>query len=192
MTVMPPPPTRHALLASASDLIRTVDEHARVMNIKWGTNRLPHLVPLEWLDRFRAQKRKWELACFECTGSPKPEDEATIRKHAEAMLRAYDKLDQIATEEGHTLRPAGQWEFELADGTPIILVQTRAEMAQVTQSSGRNAAVWALEEIAAIIERFPAVCLVKDAFPAAEVIQLRTSKIVVDGLNDSIADLVPF
>lgn len=190
MSVGAPPPTRHEIISAISAMILTVDERARDCNRKWGTNRLPHLVSLEWLERFRSQKRKWETACFECGGSPLPADLETVRKHGEAMLRAFDKLEDLAVEGGHLPTPPQQWEFELKDGTPVILVRDRAEIGQV-DPKGRAAQVWALEEVADIIAKFPAIVLAKDSFPGAEVIQIRTAPIVVDELNDSLEGL-PF
>lgn len=190
MTTQAPPPTRHELVSKASAIIMTVDERARASNRKWGHNRLPHLVPLEWLDKFRAQKRKWENACFECSGSPLPEDIETVRKHGEAMLRAFDRLDTIAVEAGADFADPAQWEFELNDGTPCILVRDRSDMGRVN-AKGRTVQIWSLEEVADIIAKFPALISVKDAFPGAEVIQMRTSKVVVGALDDSLSDL-PF
>lgn len=185
-----PPPTKHELVSSVTAIVLTVDERARDCNKKWGTNRLPHLVPLDWLERFRSQKRKWETACFECSGSPLPADLETVRKHGEAMLRAFDKLEDLAVEAGHLPTPPQQWEFELKDGTPVILVRDRAEIGQV-DAKGRAAQIWSLEEVANIIEKFPLIARAKDMFPGAEVVQMRTSPIVVDELNDSLEGL-PF
>lgn len=187
-TLQAPPPARHELLDQCSDIIRTVDEHARQANRRWGHNRLPHLVPIEWTERFRSQKRKWELACFEFAGSPKPDDLAVIRKHGEAMIRAFAKLEQVAGEEGHLPTPAAHWEFELADGTPVILVRDRADMGTI-EPDGRAVQIWSLEEVATVIAKFPMIALAKDAFLGAEVVQMRTGPAVIDALNDSMADL---
>lgn len=188
MTPGAPPPLTHELLGSISAIIVTVDERARDCNRRWGHNRLPHLVPLDWLEKFRSQKRKWETACFECAGSPRSEDLDTVRKHGEAMLRAFDKLEEIAVAEGHLPTPPTHWEFELRDGTPVILVRDRHEMSQV-DAKGRAVQVWALEEIADIVAKFPALIATKEAFPGAEVIRMRTDPIVVGELNDSLEDL---
>lgn len=172
-------------------MIVTVDERARDVNRRWGHNRLPHLVPFEWLDRFRSQKRKWETACFECAGSPQPEDRDTVRKHGEAMLRAFDKLEEIAVVDGHMPTAPTWWEFELSDGTPVILVRDRHEIGQV-DAKGRAVQIWSLEEVAQIVEKFPALLsATKTAFPGAEVIQIKTSPIVTGALDDALADL-PF
>lgn len=187
--IQQPPPTKHMIVGSMADIIRTVDEHARELNRRWGFNRLPHIVPIEWTERFVSQKRKWELACFECTGDPMPAALDRVRKHGEAMLRAFDKLEELALGAGCSPAPPETWEFELADGTPVTLVRVRAEMSQIEREPQTQ--VWALEEIADIVARFPELVAAKHAFPDAEVIQMRTSAKVHDELNDSLAGL-PF
>lgn len=190
MTPGAPPPLKHELLGDIRAMIETVNVRADEINRRWGMNRLPHLVPLDWLDRFRAQKRKWETACFECAGSPKPEDRDTVRKHGEAMLRAFDKLEALAIEDGYLPEPAQHWEFLLNDETVVMLVRNRTEMSQL-DPKGRTVQIWSLEEIVDIIEKFPALIKTKECFPGAEMLSLRTSRVVTDALNDSLEDL-PF
>ncbi|WP_390549851.1 hypothetical protein [Qipengyuania sp. MTN3-11] len=191
MTAIAPPPTPRMILDTMQDIVRTVDEHAREMNRRWGFNRLPHLVPLEWTERFVSQKRKWEMAVFECVGDPRPEPYEQMRKHGDAMIRAYDKLDELALVAGKSPAAPGTWEFELPDGTPIALVRTRAEIGQVEREP--KVQVWCLEEIGQIIAKFPELVLAtKSAFPHAEVIQLSTGADVHDALNDSLEDLPGF
>ena len=186
MTPGAPPPTKCEIANSMGDIIKTVDEHAREMNRRWGFNRLPHVLPIEWTERFKSQKRKWEAACFECCGSMLPDDLDRVRRHGEAMIRAYAKLEQVALENDIAPAPAGTWEFELKDGTPIVLVRTRAEMGQVER---RGAQVWCLEEIGEIIARFPELVLTKDAFPEAEMVQMRTSSQVRELVDDALEDI---
>lgn len=187
--IQQPPPTKHMVIGSMVDIIRTVDEHARELNRRWGFNRLPHIVPIEWTERFVTQKRKWELACFECAGSPTPDDLARVRKHGEAMLRAFDKLEEVALATGRSPTPPGSWEFELPNGTSVALVRERAELGQVERPSGGQ--VWCLEEIAEIVTRFPELLAAKDHFPDAEIIQLRTSTRTRELVDDELAG-VPF
>lgn len=190
MTIQAPPPTPQQLLHSISGIIDTVDERARQVNRKWGCNRLPHIVPIEWMERFRQQKHKWELAVWEACPVPTQDCLDRIRKQGEAMLRAFDKLEDLAVADGHLPTPPTWWEFELKDGTPVILVRDRAELHQV-DPQGRAAQVWSLEEVADILAKFPTITAAKEAFPGAEVIQCRTNPVVVDKLDDSLADL-PF
>lgn len=183
------PMTKPEIAGSMNDIIRTVDEHAREMNRRWGFNRLPHIVPIEWTQRFRSQKAKWELACFECCGSMLPQDLDRVKRHGEAMIRAFGKLEEMALASGKSPTPPGTWEFETNSGKPIVLVRTRAEMAQVKREP--PAQVWCLEEVGEIITRFPELVLTKDHFPEAEVLQMRTSKEARDMVESGMAE-IPF
>ena len=182
-----PPPTRHMVASAIGEIIKTVNEHADEMNRRWGFNRLPHIVPIEWTEKFVEQKRRWETACFECIGSCMPSDQERVRKQGEAMIRAYAKLEELALAAEKTPAPPGVWEFKLKDGRPIVLVRTRAEMAQVRRDP--PAQVWCLEEIGEIITKFPELALAKNEFPEAEVVQMRTAPLVIDELNDSLEDI---
>ena len=185
-----PPPTKHMLANAMSDIIRTVDEHAKQINKRWGFNLLPHLVPIEWTERFKTQRHKWQLACFECAGSLVPEELDRVRKHGEAMIRAYERLEKEAVAIGHMPTAPVHWEFELQDGTPVILVRDRADLDRV-DAKGRQCQIWLLDEIADIVAKFPDIARVKDAFPGAEVIQLGTSAEARKPLNMVLED-APF
>lgn len=187
MTAGAPPPTKHMVLEAIDTIIRTVDAHAREMNTRWGFNRLPHIVPIELTEKFMAQKRKWQIACFECAGSLLPADLDRVRKHGDAMIRAYNALEQNALAAGKAPAPPGTWGFETEDGKAIVLVRTRAEMGQVEHTPGTT--VWCLEEIGQIITRFPQLVLSKQLFPDAEVIQLRTPMDVRELIDDEMADI---
>lgn len=186
--IQSPPPVKHELLDAASAIIQTVDTHARAVNRKWGCNKLPHIVPLEWTEKFRVQKKKYELAAFEACGSLDPAHLDQLRKQADAMLRGFTKLEHLAVEAGHLPTPPDHWEFELEDGTPVILVRDRCEMDQV-KPDVRGVQIWSLDEVVTIIGKFPDLTRAKDAFPGAEVIQLRTSKPCKDALNDELNTL---
>lgn len=183
---MMPPPTRNMVATKIGDIIATVTEHANIMNRRWGYNRLPHIVSIDLMERFKAQQFKWQNACMECVASCLPADLDRVKKHGEAMIRAYDALDKQALALGHSPTPPGQWEFELADGTPIVLVRSRSEMGNVEREP--KAQVWCLEEIGEIITRFPELVVSKDLFPEMEIIKLAPSnelrEIVDDALND--------
>ena len=148
-------------------------------------------MPIDWTERFVAQRQKWQLAIFECAGSLDAADLDRVRKHGEAMIRAYDKLASLAVQSGHDPLPATTWEFELEDGTPVILVRDRAELAQVN-TQGRAAQVWSLDEIATVIAKFPMIARAKECFPGAEVIQMRTDPLVIGKLDDGLGDIPGF
>lgn len=186
---MQPPPTKNEVATKIGDIIANVTEHANIMNRRWGFNRLPHIVSIELMQRFKAQQFKWQNACFECIGSCLPADLDRVKKHGEAMIRAFDVMDREALARGQSPTPPGHWEFELANGTPIVLVRTRAEMGNVDREP--KAQVWCLEEIGEIISRFPELVLAKDAFPEMEVIRLVPSEELKELIDDTLED-IPF
>jgi hypothetical protein len=190
MALQAPPPTPHELTHLLRDIVTSVDERARACNKRWGYNRLPHLVPIEWLEKFRSARLKWQQACMDATPFPEPATMAEAKKRAEVMLRAYDKLEELAGEAGYDHAPLYQWEFELADHTPVILVRDRADMSRV-DPKGRACQIWSLDEIIDVIERFPILSAAKACFPGAEVIPMRTDRKVIDALDDSLEGL-PF
>lgn len=183
------PPTKHELATAMGDIIANVTEHANEMNRRWGFNRLPHIVSIDLMQKFKAQQFKWQKACMECVGSMLPDDLARVKAHGEAMIRAYAALEREALALGKHPAPPGQWELELSDGTPIVLVRTRAEMGNVTREP--KAQVWCLEEIGEIITRFPALALAKDAFPEMEIIRMAPSPEVRELVDDLLED-IPF
>lgn len=184
-----PPPMKHEVLGAIDQIIKTVDAHAQEMNRRWGHNRLPHIVPIEWTEKFVEQKRRWQMACFECVGSLMPADMERVRVQGDAMLRAYAKLEELAQVGGMAPAQPGVWEFELSNGQPVMLVRTDAEMSQVDRPPHMR--VWSLEEVARIIERWPELVLAKQLFPQAEVIQIRTDRKVRELIDDELSDF-PF
>lgn len=190
MATQAPPPTTYSLSLLLRDIVATVDERARGCNKRWGFNRLPHLVPIDTLEKFKSAKLKWQQACMDAAPFPDQALLAEVKKRADVMLRAYDKLEELAGEAGHSFPPLHQWEFELDDNTPVILVRDRADISRV-DPMGRACQIWSLDEVADIIGRFPMLLKAKECFPGAEVIPMRTEKMVIDKLDDSLEGL-PF
>jgi len=183
------PPRKHDVANQMGDIITTVTEHANEMNRRWGFNRLPHIVGLDLMQKFKAQQFKWRKACMECVGSMLLEDLERVKTHGDAMIRAYAALEREALAMGKHPAPPGQWEFALSDGRPVVLVRTRAEMGNVTREPA--AQVWCLEEIGEIISRFPELVLAKDVFPDAEVIRLAPGPEERELVDDLLED-IPF
>lgn len=183
------PPTRNEVAQAIANIIASVTEQANEMNRRWGFNRLPHIVGLDLMEKFKRQQAKWQKACMECIGSHMPRDLDEVRKHGEAMIRAYAALEREALALGKHPAPPTQWEFALADGTPIVLCRSRADMGNVTREP--LAQVWCLEEIGEIISRFPELVAAKDLFPAAEVIRLAPGPEVTELVDDVLND-IPF
>lgn len=176
------PPTRHTQISDMQVIIKCVDQRGRDMDERWGIGRLPMLVPIEWAERFHAQHKLFNTAVWEF-------DPRLVRQHGEAMLRAYEKLDELAREGKGEPLPVDQWEFETEQGL-VILVRDLRDTGRA-QRHGREAQVWALDEIANVIRCHPILAAAKDAFPGAQVVSVRPNKTTLAELDDELSD-IPF
>ena len=176
------PPTRHGQISDMQVIINCVDQRGRELDQQWGIGRLPMLVPIEWAERFHAQHKLFNAAVWEF-------DLTLVRQHGDAMLRAYDKLDQLAREAKGAPLPVDQWEFETDVGL-VILVRDLRDTGRA-QRHGRAAQVWSLDEIANVIRFHPILAAAKNAFPEAQVVSVRPSRAALDQLDDELSD-IPF
>jgi len=178
------PPLPHETLEQIDVIVRAVDRKGRQMDERWGTGRLPTLVDPLWGERFRVQRRKFSAATLDM-------DREQVSVHGDAMLRAYAKLDELATAaHGEPGKPE-QWEFTITGSDDlIILVRDIADAGRV-DTGGRLCQVWSLDEIASVIRNHPLVAAAKQSFPGCVVESVRPEKKVRDKLNDALGD-VPF
>jgi hypothetical protein len=105
------------------------------------------------------------------------------------MLRAYDRLDELAREAKGEPLPVDQWEFETEQGL-VILVRDLRDTGRV-QRHDRAAQVWSLDEIANVIRCHPILAAAKDAFPGAQLVTVRPSRTMLEQLDDELSD-IPF
>jgi len=176
------PPTRHAVIEQMQVIIHRVDQRGRELDQRWGIGRLPMLVPIEWAERFHSQHNLFNAAVWEF-------DLPLVRQHGEAMLRAYDKLDELARAAKGEPLPVHQWEFETPEGL-VILVHDLRDTGRA-QRHGREAQVWALDEVANVIRCHPILATAKNVFPGAQVVSVRPSKTTLQELDDELSD-IPF
>jgi hypothetical protein len=176
--LMAPPPDKCEIVSQIDTVIKAVDRRARELEELWGLGRLPSLVPHELAERFRLQQRKFSTAVWEY----KIEE---VRKHGDAMLRAYAKLEEVAAAAGAQPAPAEQWEFETDDGL-VVLVRDMADTGRA-QLHGRKAQVWSLDEIISIVRAHPVLVAAKQCFPGATVESVRPALEVRD-----FDDQIPF
>jgi hypothetical protein len=174
------PATKHEVLSQVEVIVKAVDQRGRDIDTRWGIGRLPALVPHDVAERFRVQHRKFSGAIWEY-------DAEQARKHGDAMLRAYDKLEQLAIASGASPAPPEQWEFETPAGL-VILVRDIRDTARVDRG-GREAQVWSLDEIANVIAAHPILAAAKVHFPGATIEAVRPAKRDRDKLDDSLSGL---
>lgn len=176
------PMTEHEKLEAVDLIVRAVDQRGREVDRRWGTGRLTALVPVEWAERFRSQQRKFSASVWE-------RDVEAARKHGDAMLRAFAKLEEIAVAAGASDAPPEQWEMDTPGGL-IVVVRDLADVGRV-DLGGRAAQVWSLEEIANVIAAHPLIVAAKREFPGAVVESVRPEKKLRDNLDDELM-MVPF
>lgn len=174
------PKTRHEIIDEIKAVIDCVDRRGRQLDTKWGFGVLPTLVPIEWAERFRSQHRKFNAAVWEY-------DPTEVRKHGDAMLRAYDKLDALAVEAGHAPADPDVWEFQVY-GQTIALVRDVADVGRI-DTRGRDVQVWSVDEIASVIRAASIVTEVKKHFPGAQVESIRPPVATLEQLNDELMEL---
>lgn len=158
------PATKHEIVNQIDVVVRAVDRRAREIEERWGLGRLPSLVPHDLAERFRVQQRKFSTAVW----AYEPEE---VRKHGDAMLRAYAKLEEVAAASGCEPKPVEQWEFETPDGL-VVLVRDMADTGRA-QLHGRKGQVWSLDEIVNIVRAHPVLIAAKQSFPGAIVESIR-------------------
>lgn len=171
-----PPPTKSDIFDQVEATIRVVYEAGLLADRKWGIGRLPMLVPIEWAQRFAVQRVKWQLLELD--------DLDGTTRHGAAMLRAYDKLDELAIEAGHQPIPPDQWEM-IVDGRLVIVVQDIRQTGNVVTGE-RKCEVWSLDEIASVIRAHPSIAAVKQIIPGATVQPLKPEKSKLDDPLDGL------
>lgn len=174
------PKHRHEIIDAMQLVIEAVDQRAREMDRRWGFGMLAKIVPIDLAERFRSQRRKFLAAVWDY-------EEDEVRKHGEAMIRAYAALDATATAERGEPAAPEQWEFETPEGL-VILVQDIAQVSRA-QLHGRKAQVWSLDEIASIIRNYPALAAAKQAFPGAEIESIRVPIDLKQALDDEVMEI---
>jgi hypothetical protein len=143
-----------------------VDEVARQMEDRWGVGRLPLLVGDEMREKFNRQLRRFDEAIVS-------NDVERVRQTGAATTRAWQALDQAATDTGQQQLQSDCWEVQLEDGRVVALCRTNAE-AHAEVRSGRHLEVWTVDEIARIMFAFPGLGNAKQIFPGALIESVRT------------------
>jgi hypothetical protein len=129
---------RDGITQAIQGLVQSVDLLTDAMERTWEVGRLRLLVSDELRERFARQWRKWQTA----DGAPGLEE---VRKHSEAMRRAWAALDTAATEAGHHPMKPEVRETRNADGKILALVRTFAEArALANEEDPREREIWTL------------------------------------------------
>ena len=138
-----------------------LDHLAKQMETKWGVDRLPLLVSDQLRAAFYQQK---DLLDEALTSG----DLTLIDIQVGGMKRAWEALDQAATQSGQPILSADIWEVKLpVSGRDVAFVKTSAEAGAIARP---DLETWTVSEIAQLIDGMDEnVRAVKQLFPGAEV-----------------------
>ena len=159
------------------------------MEKKWGADRLRLLVPKELREKFDRQRYLVNQAVWH----GELED---VRRECRRMIKAWRALDGAAEAAGAVPVASGEvWECVGASGAVYALVR-QASDARHVKPDGRHVQVYTLDEVAHLLDGFPALAKAKALFPGAAVVKVRTNiGDPLDGLSSShepLDDPIPF
>ena len=149
--------------------ISDVDRIAKMMESKWGVERLPRLVSEILRMKFEQQRDAFGAAI-------ESGDQDRISDIGAGMIRAWEKLDEVARQEGHRSLPDTIWTVKHPGTGKVVGIYngdvSLAELRDVADAS------FPLEDLVKFI---PDVLVnVLEAFPGAEVGDVRDKEALDD------------
>lgn len=159
-----------------------MDLVAREMELKWGCDRLRLLVPKDLREKFDRQR----LLTNTAIKSGELED---VRRECQRMIKAWTALDRAAEAAGADPRPQEVWECVGPTSGAVYAIVRQSSDARGLKADGRHVNVYTLDEIARLLDGFPAIVKAKQVFPGATVTKVRT---VISDPLDAIGDPIPF
>jgi hypothetical protein len=159
---------------------------------KWGENRLCTLVSSEVRERFWTQNSRLHQAIA-------AKDLAKFDSSVASMIRAYEVLDKLATEDQCEVADVGipRIEWEMQNGQTMVIVRTvnEAVAIQTQRQDLANHHIWSMQELEALLadERMQAVIKIKALVPTAQLTSFKpTSEFKsggATGFDDFVDDL---
>ena len=154
------------------------DRAAREADLRWGVDRLPELVAPETAAR-------WGVAMANLNAAIEANDPDLVVARVNACLRGFSAMDKEATAAGHQPIPPQAQEIEV-DGVLCAIISDAA-MWPVYQNVRPGVRVYTLREVANALSAYGrTVAAVKDQWPGAEVVAVRSPTPLEAELNDSI------
>ena len=151
------------------------------MERKWGADRLRTLVAKDLRTKFDRQRYLTNQAIWHG-------DLEDVKREARRMVTAWNALDRAAEAAGASRLVPEVWECVGRSGAVYALVRGGNEAAAVSPN-GRYVKVYTLDEIVNLLDAFPEIAKVKDAFHGASVERVRTR--VTDPLDVFMDTKVP-
>ena len=166
--------------------LATYDAKVRAAEVKWGIDRLPLLVEADLRDRYWAQMDVLNKAIDKGSG-------VEVEEAVASTIRGVEALERRAIELGAEPVSGEVWEETTPSGAVVAVCRDRAEIAKI-RDSGRIDRVYAMSEIAAIVEAFEegkageTTKKVKSLFEGAtiESVKKKSKEEIIAELNDEI------
>ena len=153
--------------------ISDVDRIAKLMESRWGVERLPRLVSEFMRMKFEQQRDAFDVAI-------ESGDQDRISDIGAGMIRAWEKLDQVAREQGHRSLPDTIWTVQHPGTGKVVGIYngnvSLMELRDVADAS------FPLEDLAKFIPNVLVNAL--EAFPGSEVGDVRD--------REALDDEIPF
>lgn len=151
--------------------IEALDEVAGRCERRWGTGRLPRLVPIDLAERFYRQRDLLNAAITEeATGG----SVANVEHEAGRMRNAWMALDAAAEAAGADPASGEYLTARMSDGRSLVICGDLNGMSHwLRQNKGSAAAVWTMEEVARVLEGFDLVNKTKHLFEGATIEEVR-------------------
>lgn len=166
--------------------LATYDAKVRAAEVRWGIDRLPLLVEADLRDRFWAQMDVLNRAIEKGSG-------VEVEEAVASTIRGVEALERRAVELGAEPVSGEVWEETTPKGAVVAVCRDRAEIANI-RDSGRIDRVYAMSEIAAIVEAFEEgkagdlTKKVKSLFEGATIhsVKKKSKEDIIAELNDEI------
>lgn len=161
--------------------IAPMDRLALDMDRKWGIDRLPELVT-------PALAAKYGAAIAHLNASIAAADPTATAAAAENCVKGLRAMDAEAARLGHQPITPVVWEHERDDGTRFGVIRETGDW-PAAQAAFPGLTLYTLREVANAMAAYSqSVAKVKDAFPGAEIVAIRTRSIIEEYLDDEIPD----
>ena len=155
--------------------LRSVDQVANDMEMKWGIDRIEQLVTPDMGMQFGIAKAQLDQAIDE-------RNPQLVAQKGAAMIRGWKALDKAAEEAGHFIISqqveAGSWRHP-ETGQPIVIVRDTAQAGTITRID-KISTIYTLDEVCRILHSQTLVNAVKDQFPGSVITEVRQPLLDVD------------
>ena len=152
--------------------LRPLDAVAHEMEMKWGVDRLPSLVSVDMAAKFGTAQAQLDQAID-------AQDSQMVVQKAKAMIRGWQALDEHAHAAGNTIMDqASVWSWSHPDTGKGFAITIDTASARRAQEQCPGAKVYTLDEVCRVLgsDQHNLVNEVKDMFPGAEVVAVKTTE----------------